>query len=214
MRSQQTALILPPDVMGDDWGAGRLQWWDILCFKRVIVATACSGSNSVSLSTLAHSVPKVITSYISLEETKIIDRFSDGGGKDVAHTVFGHPRQTGKLVQYRLTMSAKRAALHSTVNWVWFSERRELALFSCATQGCFSLPSSSTAEAAQGHERLEAKWRPLVYPPWKPSHALSSTWGIWWKPFVSTPLNYQPEEEPLMLSSDNGSQQPADYSAH
>lgn len=109
-------------------------------------------------------------------------------------------------MQYRLAISAKRTAVLSPVNWVWFSERHGLALFSCATQGAFSLPSSCTAEAAQGHERLEAKWRPLVYPPWKPSHALSSTWGIWWKPFVSTPLNYQPEEEPLMLSSDNGSQ--------
>lgn len=87
--------------------------------------------------------------------------------------------------------------------------------FSPVLHRALSPPSSSTtAEAAQGHERLEAKWRPPVYPPWKPSHALSSTWGIWWKPFVSTPLNYQPEEEPLMLSSDNGSQQPADYSAH
>lgn len=75
-----------------------------------------------------------------------------------------------------------------------------------------SVPSSSTAEAAQGHERLEVKWRPLLYPPWKPSHALSSTWGIWWKPFVSMPLNYQ--QQRLMLPSDNGSQQPADSSAH
>ena len=161
-----------------------------------------------------HSAPTVITSYISLEETKIIDRFSNGKKRRRTYCMLGRPRQTGKLVQYRLTISAKRAAFHSAVNWVWFSEWCRLALFSCATQGAFSLPSSSTAEAAQGHERLEAKWRPLVYPPWKPSHALSSTWGIWWKPFVSTPLNYQPEEEPLMLSSDNGSQQPADYSAH
>lgn len=38
-----------------------------------------------------------------------------------------------KLVQQRLTISAKRAALHSAENWVWFSERRRLTLSSCAT---------------------------------------------------------------------------------
>lgn len=38
--------------------------------------------------------------------------------------MLGHPRQTGKLVQYRLTISAKKAGLHSAVNWVWFSEWR------------------------------------------------------------------------------------------
>lgn len=126
----------------------------------------------------------------------------------------GRLRLTLKLVESGLTVSAETAALLGAVNWVSFMSDTGSPLFSRATRGAFALPSSSTAEAAQGHERLEAKWRPPVYPPWKTSHALSSTWGIWWKPFVSTPLNYQPEEEPLMLSSDDGSQQPADYSAH
>lgn len=153
----------------------------------------------------------------SLEEAKIIDRFSNGKKKDATHTVCLVIRD--KLENWYSTVwqyqQEKRIAFHSVVNWVWFSKQCRLALFLLCYTGCYfhSLPSSSTAEAAQGHERLEAKWRPLVYPPWKPSHALSSTWGIWWKPFVSTPLNYQPEEL-LMLSSDNGSQQPADYSAH
>lgn len=186
-----------------------------LCLKGVGVATVCSGSNCVSLKN-SHALSTNQTSQVkfSLEETKIIDRFSNGKERCNTYCVLGHSRLTGELVQYRLTISAKKAALHSAVNWVWFSERHGLDFSLVLHRALFlSLPSSSTAEAAQGHERLEAKWRPLVYPPWKPSHALSSTWGIWWKPFVSTPLNYQPEES-LMLSSDNGSQQPADYSAH
>lgn len=187
-----------------------------LCLKGVSVATVCSGSSCVSLKTLMHSAPirHHKLNLASRKKKKIIDRFSNGKERCNTYCVLGHSKLTGELVHYRLTISAKRAALHSAVNWVWFSEWRGLDFSLVLHRALFlSLPSSSTAEAAQGHERLEAKWRPLVYPPWKPSHALSSTWGIWWKPFVSTPLNYQPEE-PLMLFSDNGSQQPADYSAH
>lgn len=107
-------------------------------------------------------------------------------------------------------------SLETSAEVMWLLDMmRCTALKSQSCSGCvslwlhrvrfLSLPSSSNAEAAHSHERLEVKWRPLVYPPREPSHALSSTWGIWWKPFVSMPLNYQ--QEPLMLSSDNGSQQ-------
>lgn len=94
----------------------------------VTVTAVDSGSDPGRLSTLIHSAPEVITRYVSPEETEIIDGFSNGE-KDVAcNCTPGHSRQTGKLVQCRLTTSAKTAASLSAVNWVSFSERHRLAL--------------------------------------------------------------------------------------
>lgn len=179
--------------------AGKSKWWHTLC--------PCH-NNAPSI------YSKILWSNVSLEEAKIIDSFSNRG-----------ERCSTQPYAWSLETNWKTATVHAESERSRLAQCCKLSLVLRATltraflpccTGCLSSPpsSSSTAEAAQGHERLEAKWRPPVYPPWKPSHALSSTWGIWWKPFVSTPLNYQPEEEPLMLSSDNGSQQPADYSAH
>lgn len=41
-----------------------------------------------------------LTSYISLEETKIIDRFSNGKKRCRTYCMLGRPKQTWKLVQY------------------------------------------------------------------------------------------------------------------
>lgn len=79
MWSLQTALILPLILWGTNPSDGTFYVLRGSLLQR-------NGSNSVSLSTLMHSTPKVITSYISHEETKIIDIFSNGK-KDIAHTV-------------------------------------------------------------------------------------------------------------------------------
>lgn len=84
MKSLLLAFSIDPalDFMMDNWTLGGFSDPTFYVLRGSLSQQSSLAQTPSVISTLMHSPPKVITSYISLKETKITDRFSNGE-KDV-----------------------------------------------------------------------------------------------------------------------------------